>query len=287
MGLFTPFEKSDKPRFKKLKEEGCVVTFSVEVPAAKAQDDAHNLLLRLQSRAKVPGFRPGKAPLEVVKKQFSGHVREEVIDGLVRAHVPEAIRELGLKPVAVPVVENVSFDEGKPARFEIRVEVSPQVSPKDYLKIPVRRKSYPASEDALAKRLEELREANARLEAAEEDAVGKSHYVVIDYEGFSGGKPLPEAKGSSELVDMSSEQTITGLSEGLMGLKRGEAKDIPVKLRGKEALLKVAVKEIKRKVLPALDAPFARTWASPPSTSSRRSSRRSWTRRAAPNPSAR
>jgi len=57
---------------------------------------------------------------------------------------------------------------------------------------------------------------------------------------------------------MSSEQTITGLSEGLMGLKRGEAKDIPVKLRGKEALLKVAVKEIKRKVLPALDAPFAK-----------------------------
>ena len=258
MGLFTPFEKSDKPKFRKLKEEGCVVLFSVEVPAAKAQDETHNLLVRIQQRAKVPGFRPGKAPLDVVKKQFSGHAREEVVDELIRRHVPEALRELALKPVAVPAVENVSYEEGKPVRFDVRVEVAPEVAPKDYLKIPVQRKNYPVTEEMLAKRLEELREANARLDRAEDEAVGKSHYVVIDYAGFSGGKPLPDAKGDAELVDMSSEQTLAGLAEGLVGLKRGESKEIPVKLRGKDANLKVSVKEIKKKMLPALDAEFSK-----------------------------
>ena len=258
MGLFTPFEKSDKPRFKKVKEEGCLVVFSVEVPAAKVQDETHNLLVRIQQRAKVPGFRPGKAPLDVVKKQFAGNAREEVVDELIRRHVPEALQELGLKPVAVPTVESISHEEDKPVRFDVRVEVAPQVSPKDYLKIPVQRKSHSVTEEMLAKRLEDLREANARLDPAEEETVGRSHYVVVDYEGFSGGKLLPEAKGEAELVDMSSEQTLAGLAEGLMGLKRGESKEIAVKLRGKDATLKVSVKEIKRKVLPSLDAEFSK-----------------------------
>src|SRR5262245_49588812 len=102
MGLFDSFDKSDKAKFKKVKEEGCVVTFSVEVPAAQVSDETHNMLLRFQQRAKIPGFRPGKAPLDLVKKQFTGHAREEVIDSLIRRNVPEALRELKLQPVATP-----------------------------------------------------------------------------------------------------------------------------------------------------------------------------------------
>lgn len=255
MGLFSTV---DKPRFKKLKEENCVVTFSVEVPSQELTDQSQTLLMRFQQRAKVPGFRPGKAPLDLIKKQFAHHVREEAFDVLIRKHVPEAMKELNIQPVAVPSVEEVSAEEGKPVKFQVRAEVMPAFAPKDYTKIKVTRKNYPVAEADLAKRIEELREANARLEKAGDEAVAKNHYVVIGYEGFQNGKPLAKAKGENELVDMSSDQILEGLSQGLLGMKRGETKEIPVKIGGKDSLLKTTVTEIKTKILPALDAEFAK-----------------------------
>lgn len=257
MGLFSA-EKSEKPKFKKVKEDGCIVTLAIEIPRIVADDETQNRLVRIQQRAKLPGFRPGKAPLDLVKKQFSGHAREEMIESLARKFLPEAFKELNLRPVATPALEDVSLEENKPLKLQVRVEVPPQVAPKDYTKIPVKRKHYPADDQALDARLNELREANARLERAAEEAVGDAHYVVIDYQGFQDGKPLAQAKGQGELVDMASDQTVEGLLPALKGMKREESKDVPVKLDGKDAVLKVSVKEIKKKVLPELDAEFAK-----------------------------
>ncbi|MCX5794731.1 MAG: trigger factor [Elusimicrobia bacterium] len=255
MGLFTT---SDKVRFKLVKEDACTATFSVEVPAAQVEAESHNALLRFQQRARLPGFRPGKAPLDMVRQQFGAHLQEEVIDHFARKHVPEALRELKLSPVAAPVITDVSREAGKPLQFQIRVEVPPRVAPKDYAGIKLTRQAYPATDELAAARLEELREAHARLDPAAEESVGKAHYVVVDYSASRNGKPLPDAKGAGELVDMSSEQTVAGLSEGLLGLKRGEGKAISVKLGGQDTVLNVTVKEIKTKILPPLDADFAK-----------------------------
>jgi trigger factor len=258
MGLFSALDRSDKPKFKQLKEDGCLVTFSVEIPAAQAQDETHTFLLRIQQKAKLSGFRPGKAPLDLVKNQFSGHARKEVLNELIRKFLPEALRELNIKPVAAPTILGLSFEEGKPVCFQVQVEVAPQFIPKDYVKICVKRPSYPVTEEALQKRLEELREANARLERGEDEIVDKTHYVVIDYTGSQDGKPLAKLKGEAELVDMSSDQTLEGLSAGLLGMKRGETKDISVKLSSKDSVLTVTLKEIKKKILPALDSELAK-----------------------------
>ena len=255
MGLFTT---SDKVRFKLVKEEACTATFSVEVPFAQVEAESHNALLRFQQRAKLPGFRPGKAPLDMVRQQFGAHLQEEVIDHFARKHVPEALRELKLSPVAVPVITDVSREPGKPLQFQIRVEVPPRVAPKDYAGLKLSRQSYPATDELVAARLEELREAHARLDPAADESVGKAHYVVVDYSASRNGKPLADAKGAGELVDMSSEQTVAGLSDGLLGLKRGERRDISVKLGGQDTQLSVIVKEIKTKILPPLDADFAK-----------------------------
>jgi trigger factor len=181
-----------------------------------------------------------------------------VLDALIRKHTPEAMKELDVRPVAVPSVEDVSFEPGKPVKFQVRVEVAPTVAPKDYTKIAVTRTAYPADEKALEARLDELREANARLEKAGDEKASKSHYVVVDYQAYRDGKPMANAKGENELVDMSSDQTVEGLVEGLAGMGVGESKDVEVKLSDKPATLKVTVKEIKTKILPALDAEFAK-----------------------------
>jgi len=257
MGLFTA-AKSDKAKFKKVKEEGCVVTLSVEVPAQEVADQTQTSLVRLQSRARIPGFRAGKAPLDVVKQHFTGHAREEAVDALIRKHVPAALEELKLRVVETPSVTDVKWKDGEPLVLEVAVEVAPTATAKDYAKIAVARKPQAADAQALDKRLEDLRESHARLEAAQDEAVGDRHFAVIDYAASQGGKPMAGAKGAGELVDMSAEQSVEGLTAGLKGMKRGESKTVKVKLGGKDADLAVTLVEIKTKVLPAADAEFAK-----------------------------
>lgn len=258
MGLFTALTKSDKVKSKKLKEEGCLVTLSVEVPAQEVDDATQTSMMRLQQRAKVPGFRPGKAPLDVIKKHFAGHAREDAMDQLIRKHVPAAVEEHKLRLVESPTVEDVKWKQGEPMVLTVRLEVAPTPTAKDYLKIPVERKKYPGTDEAVNKRLDEIREAHARLEKSPDEAVGKTHFAVLDYAATRDGKALPGAKGAGELVDLSAEQSVEGLSEGLLGMKRGETKVIKVKLGGKDAELTATLQEIKSKVLPPVDAEFAK-----------------------------
>ena len=257
MGIFSAL-KSDKPKFKKVKEEGCVVTLSVEIASPEVDDAAQTALVRLQSQARIPGFRPGKAPLDMVKQHFSGRAREEAFDALIRKHVPAALEEMKLRVVETPSVENIEWKQGDPLVLTVRVEVAPTPSAKDYTKIPVTRKPQAADDAALNKRVDELRDAQARLETSKDDAVGDKSFVVMDYSASQNGKPLANAKGTGELVDMSSEQSVEGLTAGLKGMKRGEQKTIKVTLGGKETDLSVTVTEIKTKVLPELDAEFAK-----------------------------
>ncbi len=260
MGIFSA---SDKVRFKIVKEDACEALFSVEVPAAHVESETQNSLVRFQQRARLPGFRPGKAPLDFVRQQFGEHLKEEVLEHFMHKHVPEALRELNLNPVATPSVTKVEAPAGKPLHFEVRVEVPPRVAPKNYTGIKLERRAYPATDEALAARLEELREAHARLERAAQETVGKTHYVVIDYAAVKDGKPHPKDKGVNELVDMSSQQTVPGLVEGLLGMKRDETKAITVKFNGQDTQLCVSLKEIKTKILPPLDADFAKDMGLP------------------------
>ena len=120
------------------------------------------------------------------------------------------------------------------------------------------RKKDPGTEEAVNKRLDDIRESHARLEKSPDEAVAKNHFAVLDYAATRDGKALAGAKGTGELVDMSAEQSVEGLAEGLLGMKRGETKVIKVKLGGKDADLSATLQEIKVKVLPPVDAEFAK-----------------------------
>lgn len=249
---------SDKTKVKKLKEEGCVTTFSVEVPSTEAEGLAHNAYLQIQQRASLPGFRQGKAPIHIIEKQFAGAARERVVDQAVKKLLPDLLEGNGLKPVSPPLVSSVAWAKGKPLSFQLTVESAPRFEPKDYVRIPVAKKEAAVSDLDVEARLAELAERNARLERAPEEAVGPQHYVVIDYQGWMDGKPQEGLKGQGELVDLSAPQTIAGLSGGLQGAKRGESRAIESEAGGRKARFEVTVREIKSKVLPPLDDEFSK-----------------------------
>ncbi len=256
MGLFTFAEKTDKPKFKKNKEEGCVVSASIEIPEPLVQNEKHNVLLWVQEQAKIPGFRPGKAPMAMVEAHYPDTIRERILNRIAEKFVPDLIKELNLVPVTASTITNVDWN--KSMKLEVQIEIAPQVDPKDYSKISVSYKKRAVTDEILSTELDKLRDAHSRLEPSEEEVLGNQHYAVISYTASQNGKPLPKLKNDSELVDMSSDQLIEGLSSGLLGMKKGETKEIKVKFREKDTLLNVTLVEIKKKVLPSLDDEFAK-----------------------------
>ncbi len=258
MGLFTKSKPTEESPYKKIKEEGCLVSFSVEVPAAEVESETQTRLVRIQQRARIPGFRAGKAPMEIIQKRFTHAAREEAVEGLLRRHIPRALERFGLSPVAPPRVTELSHPEAKSLRFSVAVEITPQAAPRNYAGISVLRSSYPATDAEFDKRLGELREGQARLEASDSEALESTHYAVVDSSAVSGGKPLPELTGQGLLIDMSSDETARGLAQGLAGLRRGETREVKVDRSGAPALLTVTLREIKRKTLPPIDDDFAR-----------------------------
>ncbi|MFA6092809.1 MAG: trigger factor [Elusimicrobiota bacterium] len=247
-------------KVKQIKEEGCALTYEVQLSRETFDKSVEAAFSRIQSRARIPGFRPGRAPAEIVRKQFSDRARADAADELVQAAVPEALKSSGVQPISSPMVTHVHLEDGKPFAFELVVEVPPKFEVKGYKGLSLTRHSYPASPEEIVKRLDQLREGNARLETSAAQTVGKEHYVLVDYELLREGKRLAGAHGKQEMVDMSAQQTVEGFTEGLLGARRGEDREFPVKHgRDKQAAVcRVRVTEIKEKHLPALDDDFAK-----------------------------
>lgn len=252
-------QKTDlKVSVKKLKEEGCALSYEVQLPRERFDAAVQDAFVRIQARARIPGFRAGKAPMDVVRRQFSAQAKADAADGLIQLAVPEALRSCGAQPLVPPSIGHVHAEEGKPFVFTLELEVAPKFEAKGYKGLALTRKKYAVTDEEVGKRLLQLQEGNARLEVSPAAELGKNHYAVVDYEMLRAGKALPGAKGKQELVDMSAEQSVEGLVEGLLGAKRGESREFPVKIAKQEAVCRVSVSEIKEKKLPALDDDFAK-----------------------------
>lgn len=255
MATWTP---DKKPSHKKLKEEGCALAYAIEVPIPRMEEAVQSALVRVQMKARIPGFRQGKAPIEMIKRQYEGAAREDAVDRMLKEAVPEVLDELDLRPVAVPKVGNISFDPGEPLKFELHVEIAPKFDPTGYKGIAVTQKEYSVSDKDVDERLKQLQDSNARLEKSDAETAAKEHYVVLDYELKRDGKTVAGGQGKQELVDMSSDQTVDGLVAGLVGAKPQEERVFEVKVDGKPTTCKATIQEIKKKVLPALDDDFAK-----------------------------
>ncbi len=245
-----------------LKKEGCRVTLSVEAAPQLVTKSFQNAAVQVQSRAQMQGFRAGKVPLDLVKQNFAGHIKERALDLTVKAAINAAIAEAKLDAVAVPTLTKadfMSFIEGKPFTFEMAVDVAPEFEVKDYKGIEIAKKPETATEQDVADNLSRVQQANARLESAPEGAViDDTCYAVIHYSGKRNGTDDYKLSADSELVDMAAPQTMPGLAEALKGLKKGDVKDVETKEGNDTISYHVTVDDIKTKIVPELNDSFAK-----------------------------
>lgn len=247
---------------KQLGKEGCRVTLSVEAAPELVSKCFQNAAVQVQSRAQMQGFRAGKVPLDLVKQNFAGHIKERALDLTVKAAINAAIADAKLDAVAVPTLTKAdfsNFNDGKGFPFEIAVDVAPEFDVKDYKGIEIAKKPETATDADVNENLSRVQDANARLESAQDGAViDDKCYAVVHYKGQRNGKDDYKLSADSELVDMAAPQTMPGLAEAIKGLKKGDEKDFESK-EGEDTLsFHVVVDDIKNKIVPALDDGFAK-----------------------------
>ena len=244
-------------KIKKIKQEGCVHVFAVNVDAKALGTASQEALVRLQSVVSLPGFRVGKVPLAMIRDQFPSMVKDEVLDIAAKSALPEILKGAQLNPVVAPLLKNVNYEPAKALYFELQFECSPTIEPKGYEKIAATRKVHKISDSDVDKYINQVREYNAYLKpAAEGQAAAKNHFVIVDYDTFENGVPVADGSVKGEIVDLSSPQTIAGLAEAVLGAKKGEAREFDAPFGDKKMHFKVTVAEIKEKVVPELDENF-------------------------------
>jgi trigger factor len=243
------------------------VRVEVEVPTEALERELNTAASQLGREMRVPGFRSGKVPPEVVLRQVG---REAVLDEAVRRGLPgwyeEALADAGIQTVGDPQVDLSDLPEkGAPLAFTIEVGVVPPAQLGDYKGVEVGRREPKVDEQEVQAELERLRESLASLETVEREA-GEGDFVVMDYVGSVDGTPFEGGEGRGQVVELGSGRLIPGFEEQLAGASAAEERTVELtfpddypaeELAGKDASFAVEVKEVKEKRLPELDDDFA------------------------------
>lgn len=240
----------------------------VEIPYEVFETAADKELDTLLPKAKIHGFRPGKAPKEIAKKQFSHQIKSQAIEKVINEAVQDALTSNNIVPISQAHISNVVFEENKPITFTARVDVFPKVELNKYKDFNFKKINVEISDEDIDDALVTLQERDMTYEPVENrDKVQKGDVAVIDFEGKKDGVAFDGGTAKGFSLNIGSGQFIPGFEDGVIGMKKGETKDLNLtfpaeynnaELAGKDVVFTVTVHEIKEKVKPELNDDFAK-----------------------------
>jgi trigger factor len=249
-----------------MSETTCRRELDLEIPAEEVQKALERVAKEFARIARVPGFRPGKAPVTLIRRRFAGDIKSEVLQSLVPEHLEKAVTEKNLRPVSQPQVEKIDFSETGPLKFRATFEVLPDFQLGEYKNLEVEIEPLDLSGADVDKALEEMRERAASFVPVEGRAIENGDYAQLKLLGApaGGGEPL---QADNVLCHIGAEETIDAFNQNLRGASAGEHKKFDVvypadypdaKLAGKTFHYSVEVLGIKTKKLPELNDEFAK-----------------------------
>ena len=235
-------------------------SLAFEIESAVVEQEIETRARHYAKRVKIPGFRPGKIPVEVIKKRFRGQVLEDVIETLVNKVVMEELEGRGLRPLTTPKVQDLKIEENQPLTFRAVFETLPPVELTDYKGLEVKARAPKVSDEAVEKELDRLREEAARFDAVEGRPLQDGDFAVLDvaYTRDDGTRKQDE----NVLVEVGAEVNHKDLNSALAGMSPGENKTVRIAyeadtaaegLAGRTVEYALALKAVKTKVVPAAD----------------------------------
>jgi trigger factor len=257
------------------KQPKCVATLRVEIPAEKVSGERDQIVKGYASKARVPGFRPGKAPLAVVEKRFQKEISDQLNEALISEAYDEALKQESLNVLDFGVPEDVTTHANGTLTFVSKLTLAPEVSLPDYKGVTVTVPPSAVPDEEIEAQLTALQERFADFNAIEGRPAAMGDFAVIDYTSTVEGKPTEEFLGKAAgylsgregfWVRLDEKAFLPGFAAQLVGMNVDEARevtitlpeDFPVEdLRNKELVFQTTMKELKEAILPALDDEMA------------------------------
>jgi trigger factor len=254
----------------------CKKLMRVEVEPAKVEETFAEITRDYQREARFPGFRPGKAPKDMVAKRFESEIQDEVKRKLISDSYRQAVAEQKITPVVAPDIEEVQFTRGQPLHFVATMETAPEFALPEYKGLRAQREVGGTTPADIERALQLFRERQKTFLTVDR-AVKRGDVAVVSYTGSCEGKPItetaPTAKGLTEnksfWIETEKDSFLPGFSGQLLGAKAGEKRTVTIDfpanfmlpaLAGKKGVYEVELVEVKEKLLPELDQKFAESW---------------------------
>lgn len=238
-----------------------------EVPRDRVEHEIEGIIAGIRREVSMPGFRKGKAPLDLVRARFAETAEKEAIEKLIPEAYQKALRTESLRPVLPAEISNMRFGSEGPLVFQIAIEVHPEVEIKRYKGIKAHKSTKPVEEADIDREVEALRGRVARFEKLEREA-GVHDIVVMDYWRVGAdGKQIRGSRVTNYPAEIGAGGLVKQFNDSLMGVKKGDKKTITVtypedfvqeELRGRSVTFGVEVKDIGRMVLPEVNEDFAK-----------------------------
>jgi trigger factor len=240
----------------------------VAVPATEVATEVEQRLKNISRTARLKGFRPGKAPITVVRKQFGEQVHAEVVSDLMRSSFAQALSQQKLTPAGGPRIEPITMGPGTELKYAAIFEVLPEIQVKPLESIAIERPTAEVTEEDISAMIESMRRQRPVFTAAQRPAQ-ETDRVTIDFDGRIDGQPFEGGEGRDVAVLLGSRQSLAELEEGLKGATAGESRTISLSfpadspnknIAGKTAELQVTIKRVEQQSLPEVDEAFCRAY---------------------------
>jgi trigger factor len=245
-----------------------LLEIAVEVDAERVRSELGKAYQKLGRSARVKGFRPGKAPRQILVQVYGDRVARDVARRLVDETYPEAVSKQNVQVISEPDIETHTLKDNAPFSYKVRVEILPDIENVKYDGFEVTRPKVEATEEAIADQLEDLRRANSTLEPpAEKRPCAAGDVLTVDFDVLVGGEVVPDAGSRDFEIELGQSRMIVELESVLIGADEGDAKEATVKLpeshphpglRGRDATFKFTIKDQKQRKLPEVDDAFAK-----------------------------
>jgi trigger factor len=248
----------------------------VEIASDKVEETFNVVAGQFQREARLPGFRPGKAPKEMVAKRFEADIQDEVKRKLISDSFKAAVAENKLSIVGQPEIEEIQFTRGQPLQFAANLEIAPEFELPDYKGLAASRETATVTPEDVERALHALTERHAEFQTVQRE-VKEGDVAVVNYTGACDGKPItetaPTAKGLTEKkafwINVDKTSFIPGFGDQLIGMKAGDKRTITVdfpadfvvpQLAGKKGVYEVELVEAREKKLPGIDEELAKSY---------------------------
>jgi trigger factor len=242
----------------------CEKILTIDVAGSRIGQEYESFYESIGPRAKVPGFRPGKIPRDVLVMHYEKNANDSVLETLLSESLPQALREKDLSPLTTPEIKDIQFTKEK-LTYKAHIEVRPKIKLSRVTGLNAKKEKVEVKSEDIEKALKQTQEMHAQHKAVEGRAAKMGDFVITDYVCTVDGKEME--KRNDDWIELKEEEYLKGFSAQLVGVNVGDEKDVQLsfpqdmadkRAAGKTAVFRMKVKEIKEKMLPALDDELAK-----------------------------